>query len=78
MGLGSYAMDSANFPGFPVRTATHPRVVLSAATVSLYAHLGWKIDRDMPKGSCILRVPFLWICVVRLEGVEALAGSASG
>ena len=78
MGLGSYALDSGNFPGFPVRTATHPRMVLSAATVPLYAHLGWNIDRNMPEGSCILRLPFVRICLLCQEGVEVLAENASG
>ena len=77
MGVGSYAMDSAYFPGFPLRTATHPRVVLPAAIVPLYTYLGWDIDRNMRRGSYVLCVPFLWIWIFCLEGVEALAGSAS-
>ena len=77
MGVGYYALASVMPSVFSVCTATQPLGILSAGMVPLYTHLRWNTDRDLPKDFCILRLPFVRICLLCLEDVDGLARRGS-
>lgn len=77
MGVGYYALASVVPSGFSLCTATQPLGILSAGMVPLHTHLRWNTDSNLPKDSGILRLPFVRICLLCLEDVEAMAKSAS-